>query len=92
MYTDWFLLIQVGNTLGDISINVTSAVTVAVILGIGAYVKSLITKLTQKVALLYIALNSMDYALEKSLSNGYAQYRDSEKERLLQENRFVYNK
>lgn len=76
----------------EILITLISLLVSALIFLIKNYFSHLCNELKEvlkKVELIHIDVKSMDYAMEKSDKNGYQNYRDEEKSRLLVDSNFI---
>ncbi|MBZ0204237.1 MAG: hypothetical protein K8I03_14575 [Ignavibacteria bacterium] len=66
-----------------------SKIIIAVLAGV---ILANMRKILKRITLIEYKLHATDYALEKSFENGYANYRDSKLQELIESDDFINNK
>ena len=85
------LLKQFPNEILITLISLLTCVIVFLIKNFITYLRKELKEVLQKIELIKINLEAIDYAIEKSDKKKYIEYRDKEKLRLLNDNDFIKN-
>lgn len=71
---------------------ILTTIIAALILALFAYLNRIVRRLVNKLEYIRIEQASMDYALEKSIGNGYSKDREQKRKELIEKSRFVNEK